>query len=361
MAIENDRHFYILNTKGLIGVRMYGSMYKVVRDISGSVRYLVDIEGRIAAQYKYDAHGVCKVYDGKNAVNTSSTFIGNKFPIRWKGYYYDTETGLYYNRGRYYDPEIGKYLDACGVEEAIAEEQLDRNGIMCDNILELMPYICSVLIGLTKDPTSGESDSATNGWNMPWWAWLIFGGVILVGLGVATAITGGSAAGVAGYILSGAFKGAVTGALSSSIIGGVIGGLSSLVGGDGFMSGFVDGALAGFATGALIGGVTGAIRSAIQVVNAAKYWDKGTYKSAFQSMKDHYQRKIVQYGLNHGTNIVEYTHNAVGFASHNARVLSLIPNYKGLQYAWTLNTKYFGYGCNGLYTAFGKIITFGMW
>ncbi|MFQ6963471.1 MAG: hypothetical protein ACLRR6_04990 [Oscillospiraceae bacterium] len=28
------------------------------------------------------------------------------------GYYYDTETGLYYVSSRYYDPEVGRYLNA---------------------------------------------------------------------------------------------------------------------------------------------------------------------------------------------------------------------------------------------------------
>ena len=31
-------------------------------------------------------------------------------PIRYRGYYYDTETGLYYLRARYYDPETGRFI-----------------------------------------------------------------------------------------------------------------------------------------------------------------------------------------------------------------------------------------------------------
>lgn len=142
---------------------------------------------------------------------------------------------------------------------------------------------------------------------------------------------------------------------------GTIGGITSTVAGNGFWSGFADGAVDGFMSGAIVGGITGAISSSVQVANAAKFWDKGTYRSAFRSMQDHYQRKIVQQGLNKGYNIVKYTQDAVGFANRNARILSLVPNYKGLQHAWTLNTKYFGYGWNGLFTAAGKIITFGIW
>ena len=42
--------------------------------------------------------------------NTSDDFIGNINPIRYRGYYYDKETNLYYLISRYYDPEIGRFI-----------------------------------------------------------------------------------------------------------------------------------------------------------------------------------------------------------------------------------------------------------
>lgn len=33
-------------------------------------------------------------------------------PIRYRGYYYDTETGLYYLQSRYYNPEMGRFINA---------------------------------------------------------------------------------------------------------------------------------------------------------------------------------------------------------------------------------------------------------
>jgi len=36
-------------------------------------------------------------------------------PFRYRGYYYDTETGLYYLQSRYYDPEIGRFINADGL------------------------------------------------------------------------------------------------------------------------------------------------------------------------------------------------------------------------------------------------------
>ena len=33
-------------------------------------------------------------------------------PIRYRGYYYDSETGLYYLQSRYYNPEMGRFICA---------------------------------------------------------------------------------------------------------------------------------------------------------------------------------------------------------------------------------------------------------
>ena len=40
--------------------------------------------------------------------NFSGCSLGTLNPFRYRGYYYDTETGLYYLQTRYYDPEIGR-------------------------------------------------------------------------------------------------------------------------------------------------------------------------------------------------------------------------------------------------------------
>lgn len=34
--------------------------------------------------------------------------------MRYRGYYYDDETGLFYVGSRYYDPEIGRWINADG-------------------------------------------------------------------------------------------------------------------------------------------------------------------------------------------------------------------------------------------------------
>lgn len=45
-------------------------------------------------------------------LNTNATSIGNINPFRYRGYYYDVETGFYYLQTRYYDPTICRFINA---------------------------------------------------------------------------------------------------------------------------------------------------------------------------------------------------------------------------------------------------------
>ncbi len=62
--------------------------------------------GKVVATYEYDAWGCCTV------TCASGSTIGNVNPIRYRGYYYDAETGLYYLNSRYYDPELCRFISA---------------------------------------------------------------------------------------------------------------------------------------------------------------------------------------------------------------------------------------------------------
>ena len=62
------------------------------------------------AAYIYDAWGTHKVLNALGNESETETFIGYLNPFRYKGYYYDQETNLYYLMSRYYDPEIGQFI-----------------------------------------------------------------------------------------------------------------------------------------------------------------------------------------------------------------------------------------------------------
>ena len=66
-------------------------------------------------EYIYDAWGNHKV-SGRKA-----STIGSLNPFRYRSYFYDTETGLYYLQTRYYDPAVGRFLNMDSVRYADPE------------------------------------------------------------------------------------------------------------------------------------------------------------------------------------------------------------------------------------------------
>ena len=69
--------------------------------------------------YAYDAWG--------NMISSSYT-SGNQTvhdlnPFRYRGYYYDVETGFYYLQSWYYDPATGRFLNADGYVNANGDLQ----------------------------------------------------------------------------------------------------------------------------------------------------------------------------------------------------------------------------------------------
>lgn len=69
----------------------------------GEVLAITDTNGDIVGNYEYDAWG---------KVLTADTDIAKQNPIRYRGYYYDNETGYYYLQSRYYDSNICRFINA---------------------------------------------------------------------------------------------------------------------------------------------------------------------------------------------------------------------------------------------------------
>ncbi|MDY6141670.1 MAG: RHS repeat-associated core domain-containing protein [Bacilli bacterium] len=82
--------------------------YYYIRDALGNILGIINQNGQIVVQYSYTAYGVCSI--------SGNTSLGNENPFRYKGYYYDVETSLYYLNTRYYDPEIGRFISPDSVE-----------------------------------------------------------------------------------------------------------------------------------------------------------------------------------------------------------------------------------------------------
>ena len=227
---------FVYDNSGVIGVKYNGNTYFYRRDCQGNIIALIDSSGAVVVEYKYDAWGNHEA----EVASEEYVTLANLNPFRYRGYYYDSETGLYFLQTRYYDPEVGRFISRDSIEYADPET---INGLNLYAYCGNNPVMC-------VDPTG----------TLAWWQNLLIalaGIVIIAGLAVATVVTGGAAAGLAGAIAAGALKGA--------LIGGVIGigvgaGIGYAVGGvDGMLTGMAIGFTAGVIIGAVIGGISGGV------------------------------------------------------------------------------------------------------
>ena len=88
-----------------------GTEYFYVRNSQGDITGLIDTAGTQVVSYVYDSWGRLVSVDG-----SLKDTVGLKNPYRYRGYRYDTETGLYYLQSRYYNPDMGRYINADDVE-----------------------------------------------------------------------------------------------------------------------------------------------------------------------------------------------------------------------------------------------------
>ena len=99
-----------------ISSERYGyAKFYYVYNAQGDVVQLRDAANNVTANYLYDAWGkllhIC-TYSGVEITDASDAALLN--PIRYRGYVYDSETGLYYLNSRYYDPQLGRFVNADG-------------------------------------------------------------------------------------------------------------------------------------------------------------------------------------------------------------------------------------------------------
>ena len=99
---------YLYDGSGqLMAIRYKGADYYYIRDGLMCITGLVDANGGAVVNYRYDSWGKLISITGSMAGT-----LGKDNPYRFKGYYYDEETGMYYLKSRYYQPEICRFISA---------------------------------------------------------------------------------------------------------------------------------------------------------------------------------------------------------------------------------------------------------
>ena len=108
MNVGNQVLYFTYDAAGQpVTVDYNGTVYYYVTNIQGDVVGLLDEDGVQVVSYVYDAWGNSLGITGDLAVT-----LGQKNPLRYRSYVYDSETSLYYLQSRYYDPEIGRFINA---------------------------------------------------------------------------------------------------------------------------------------------------------------------------------------------------------------------------------------------------------
>jgi RHS repeat-associated protein len=110
---ESTLDFFYDENGNLYGFQKGTSTYYYLRNGQNDIVGILDSTGTQVASYSYDAWGNQQPISGSLA-----TTIGQENPFRYRGYYFDTETGLYYLNSRYYDSVTGRFINADGLVSA---------------------------------------------------------------------------------------------------------------------------------------------------------------------------------------------------------------------------------------------------
>ena len=88
------------------------------KNLQGDIIAIYNESGDQIGTYTYTAWGEVssKFNKGRTVLEFNILFTMN--PFRYRGYYYDVETGWYYLQSRYYNPEWGRFLNADGYVNA---------------------------------------------------------------------------------------------------------------------------------------------------------------------------------------------------------------------------------------------------
>ena len=215
----------------LVAMVVGGVRYNYVRNAQNDIIGLIDKTGKRVVSYKYDSWG--------KTISTTGTLaatIGKKNPFRYRGYYFDAESGMYYLQSRYYDVEIRRFISADKLEGLFLE---------LENLMQynLFAYCFDTPINMS------DADGKWPGFSVV--SKIIIGSVAVAAGVAATVLTCGTAAAVPALI------GSVKLAAAGAAIGAGISATEHLIkegSTEGLGKAMLDGAATGYMAGGLVAG-----------------------------------------------------------------------------------------------------------
>ena len=106
--------------------------YLFAKNVQGDITAVYDANGTCLVTYTYDAWGNTRVRYSNGGASTAARYN----PFRYRGYYYDIETGFYYLNSRYYDSAVCRFINADLVDVLTATPRhLSNKNLFayCDN------------------------------------------------------------------------------------------------------------------------------------------------------------------------------------------------------------------------------------
>ncbi len=210
-------------------------------------------------QFKYLIIHTRQFVDISTQTSYTQSGLNNKTiallnPFRYRSYYYDEETGLYYLNSRYYDPQIGRFINADNIS-TLDVTQIALNG------LNLYAYCLN-------NPVNETDEDG----NMAWWLKLLLGITFIVVGAFITALTAGTGTGFWAAFGSALLTSTIQTGISTAIsagIGFLVGGISSTINGgsfwDGAWNGFLSGTVDGFMWGGVFSGSSQILSGAMRI------------------------------------------------------------------------------------------------
>ena len=125
--------YYIRDEEGsLIGIKYNNEIYYYIKNLQEDIIGITDNNYNVICRYEYGSWGkIITIKDNNGNIIEDESHIGTINPFRYRSYYYDKETKLYYLNSRYYNPEWGRFINADGLIKA--EENKYNLYIYCKN------------------------------------------------------------------------------------------------------------------------------------------------------------------------------------------------------------------------------------
>ena len=170
--------------------------YYYEKNLQGDIVAILDGSGNTVVEYTYDIWGKSVSITGSLAYT-----VGTINPLRYRGYYYDTETQLYYLQSRYYSPDLMRFISQddpvfsnaqgepigsnlyayCLNNPVMNSDPTGYNSAILRRRAGSAITFLAILLVVIKGCSAAGS---TNFWNPVGWVLLAVAGVALVTFGV---------------------------------------------------------------------------------------------------------------------------------------------------------------------------------